>query len=451
MTKILHENALEKKISFSIDKDALRERVKAYLQQKAARIKMDGFRPGKAPLAKIYEQYGREAIDAAVQECATHHIPLMTEGKKLWRGLTYQIEGAIEADTLDTLPDIDVTLSAIFCPDVPEVKLDALSATSYVVVPSDQEVEVELAKMASNTMTSVALDQKRPARKGDTLVYTMVYDNGKGLKKEVQGQFILGQGMLPAEFEENLEGTEEGTVLREKLKVPAQFPDASLAGQKVFFSISFLEIRETVPYEVSEEFAHHLGEESLQALTDKVRKELAERGMAFSRLLRRRQLAQNLMGVLRFDVSDLLVNEVFDRLCSHEKSKIKKNGGNEELGQDILKKLRSKAVDLVRLESFVKNTSELQKIYMTEDELMGYARSLAQRENVALDKVVHFLRQNPKEVESISDTTIERKTLDWVADQAQQVEQSVTQEELKKIFEESDDGRQDNQIGGDQI
>jgi FKBP-type peptidyl-prolyl cis-trans isomerase (trigger factor) len=167
-------------------------------------------------------------------------------------------------------------------------------------------------------LVSKPLDAPRPAQTGDILVYTMEYSDKNGKTNQVKGEFRLGSGMLPAEFEEALEGIEPGHVLTEKLKVPAGFPDKTLAGKKIDFSIAFHEICQAVPAQVDEEFAKAQGFAGLEALGQDVSKRLEFFGQNVASRLRQRQLANGLLQQMSFDIAPSILEDTVAAMVAEQ-------------------------------------------------------------------------------------------------------------------------------------
>jgi len=264
----------------------------------------------------------------------------------------------------------------------------------------------------------------------------MNYDDGKGHSKVINGQFQLGTNTLPKEFEDALEGVDEGFVLKEKIKVPADFAHTALAGKKVSFSITFHEIRDTVPFEVGDAFAQHQGSEDLAAYRLKVREDMIETDTSLAHILQRRVVSKALMKVLDFDVPQSLVDQVSASLLRNHKNK-EQNGKLDE--ESLKTKLSAQAVGLVRLECWIQQLVLAQKLEMTQEELMEYARVLATKERASLEDIIQYLRHNPDELRSIEQTVLERKALNWACTQAKSNPQTIDHAQIRALFEKGDD------------
>jgi trigger factor len=454
--RVLKNERLEKEVLLSISKNDLLRDVQAELLSQSHQVKKHGFRSGKIPATILFQERGGPAIDAVVHKAVLNAFSDIVGDRNLGAPLGYTIETSLQGASLDNLSDIDVRVHAVFAPEIGEVTWKDIVLDHYVPHPTDEEIDANVSERAQRVMTSVPLMEKRPAALGDTLAYTMTYTHKDGSVKEVDGAFQLGSNTLPEEFEKTLEGITEGHVLSESLRVPKDFPDKSLAGKKVNFSIAFHEIRETVPHQPNEEFAKSQGFENLEAVRDVARKSLVESGEVLSDLLLRNNLKEKLGQVESFDVPDSWVQTSLESLKkSYLKAMVSKDAANSDLksmesdsesdshvssvpsavlDSAAEKNLLEKAERIVRSNCIVQKIIREQQFSVKDSELLGYARAMAQSEGKSIDDVVGFLRRNKSMVDRISEDIQERKALLWISNQCTKEDKEISFHALKDLF-----------------
>ena len=59
-------NALERRIDFTVSKDAVDQEVQSRLKRIARTMKLPGFRPGKVPLKIVEQNHGAQARSEAI-------------------------------------------------------------------------------------------------------------------------------------------------------------------------------------------------------------------------------------------------------------------------------------------------------------------------------------------------------------------------------------------------
>ena len=433
--RVLKNERLEKEVLLTISKSDLERDVLAELLSQSHHVKKPGFRSGKIPPTLLFQERGQQAIDAVVHRAVLHAADDIIDHKPLGAPLSYHIDETFSAHSLQDLRDLDVRVQAVFAPEISDVVWTDIHLDRYIPVPTDQEIDSSIAERAEKAMTSVPLKEKRAASIGDTLVYTMTYTQKNGAVKEVKGAFQLGSKTLPEEFESSLVGITEGHSVGEGLKVPKDFPDKSLAGKKVDFNIIFHEIRETVPHQVNEEFAHSQGFKTLDDFREKVRKSLIESGEMLSNILLRDHL-QKKFGLLQsFDVPDSWVQSAVQALRREYEEKKKSDDSDETITiEGGEKSIQEEAVARERANCVVQKIIRDQNISVTDAELFGYAKAMAQSEGQPLDDVVSFLRRNKNVVDRISNEIQERKALGWISNQCTIEDKEVSFDAIKELF-----------------
>lgn len=448
--RVLKNERLEKEVLLTLSKSDLERDVLTELLSQSHQVKKHGFRSGKVPPSLLFQERGHQAIDAVVHKAVLNAADEIIGDKPLGAPLGYQIENPFTGSSLNDLVDLDVKVHAVFAPEIGDIVWKDVHLDRCVPVPTEQEVDASMAERAGRVMTSVALDEKRPAAIGDTLVYTMTYTHKDGTVKEMEGSFRLGSNTLPEEFEKTLEGITEGHVVSEGIKVPGDFPDKSLAGKKVNFKINFREIRQTVPHQANEEFAKSEGFDTLAALREVVRKSLVDSGDVLSGMILRDSLKKKLGTVQTFDVPESWMQSALSILRRDAERKALGSGQSDDSTDESVvasskltsvqeSALAEKAVARVRANCVIQKVVRDQRFSVSDAELFAYAKAMAQSEGRPIDEVVGFLRRNKNVVERISNEIQERKALDWMSVQCTIEDKEVSFGGLKDLFGASED------------
>jgi len=455
--RVLKDHHLEKEVLLTIPKNDLLQFLHAELLSRAHQVKKPGFRAGKVPLDVVFQERGSEAIDVVVRQFVSQAFSEIVGERSLGAPLSYRVDQNLQGTSLDRLPDIlEIHVYAIFQPEIPEIHWKDIQLSHFVPHPNEQEVDQRVAEIASQTMTSVALSEKRTALKGDTLVYTMRYVHRDGTVKETEGSFQLGSNALPAEFESVLEGISEGHVFNQSLRVPKDFPDKSLAGKKVQFTITFHEIRSTVPHQPDEVFAKSQGFENLQALRENIRKSLVDSGEVLSDILLLNAVKKKLGDLVHFEVPESWEAsaltalqksylQTFPKQTNHDPHSVEISESGEsatakqtpEITDQVLVDLKSRAHALVAANCIVQKVINEQGFSVQDSEILAYARAMARSEGKSLDDVVGFLRRNNGLVDRIANEIKERKALKWISAECSKEDTELSLEALNNLTKES--------------
>ncbi len=249
-------SALERRLDLSVAIVDLDKDVDARLKRMGKNVKMPGFRPGKVPANIVRQQYGEQARHEALNEAIDRAFGKAVVDAKL-RVAGYP---RIEAKATDSMTHVE--FSAIF-EVYPEIKLGDLAGAAIerpVLEVSDAEVDKTIEILKKQRIRYEAAD--RAAAKEDRVVIDFL---GKKDGEPFQGgqatdyPFVLGQGMMLADFENAVEGLKAGESKTFEMTFPEDYFSKELAGQKVSFEITVKKVSGPVLPEVDAEFAKMLG------------------------------------------------------------------------------------------------------------------------------------------------------------------------------------------------
>ncbi len=249
-------SALERRLDLSVAIADLDKDVDARLKRMGKNVKLPGFRPGKVPANIVRQQYGEQARHEALNEAVDRAFGMAVVEAKL------RVAGYPRIEAKQTESTTHVEFSAVF-EVYPEVKLGDMSAATVerpVLDVTDAEVDKTLEILRKQRIRYEAVD--RAAAKEDRVVIDFL---GKKDGEPFQGgqasdyPFVLGQGMMLADFETAVEGLKAGESKTFEMTFPEDYFAKELAGQKVSFEITVKKVSGTVMPEVDAEFDKTLG------------------------------------------------------------------------------------------------------------------------------------------------------------------------------------------------
>ena len=251
----------------------------------AARTKVPGFRPGKAPRHLIDRYAGRASVVA--------------------EALDHLVADSIDAafDQVDLIPidqpDIQIDADAVnegstvrFTATVsvrPEVQLGDYTDYPFgLEVPPVTEADVDavLTEMRDSQATLRPIDG-RGAATGDVAAVKFTgtidgepFEGGSADRLPL----IIGEGRMIPGWEEQLVGMEIGQAKEFDLAFPDDYRVEELRGKRAHFSVELLDLRERVLPELDDEFARSSGEvDSLAELRSEIHDALEQRNDAEAR------------------------------------------------------------------------------------------------------------------------------------------------------------------------
>ena len=325
---------LVRQLRVRIPADRIATAVDSRLKQIATRAKIPGFRPGKAPLKVIEQQYGEAARLEVIQDLVRGSYPEAIDkaGVQPASAPSFEVVAEKAGEPLEYLARFEV---------YPEIKLkDATLKVERPVVEvtaGDIDKVVESMRGAARTLTAV----ERAAREADVCkidfegsVDGTPFPGGKGDNVTLE----IGQGRFLPDLENGMKGHKAGETFTVDVQFPADYRNEQLKGKKAQFKVVLKEVQEPKLAELDDAFfkAQGLAEgQGLDALRDKVKAALeAEREKAVATRLKA-QVLEQLLAANPIEVPQAMVAQETARLREETASRF----GTVKMKPDQLQKL----------------------------------------------------------------------------------------------------------------
>jgi trigger factor len=442
VTETLSEG-LKREYKVVVPASELDAKVNARLDELKSRIRINGFRPGKVPVAHLKRMYGRatmaEVIEATVRDAnskivSEHGYKLAADPKVTLPEDKEAVEQLIEGKS-----DLNYTMALEIVPPIELGNFKDIKVEKPVAEVTDAEVEEALGRIADQNKPFTAKGEGEKAASGDRVVISyegsidgQPFEGGKGDDVPV----LLGSNSFIPGLEEQLVGIAAGETRTIKVKFPEHYQAAHLAGKDAEFVVTAKSIETPGSVTVNEEFAKTLGLESLDKLRQAVRDTIARDHTAMTRQKVKRALLDELDKMHKFEPPPSLVEEEFDRVWKsvlQELENERKTFADEDTTEEKAKaEYRAIAERRVRLGLVLAEIGEKNNITVTDEELNRAVMERVRQFPGQEQQVYEYFRKNPQAVASLRAPIFEEKVVDFLLELANVTEKTVSREELFK-------------------
>ena len=434
---------LKREYDISLPASDLAAKLNGQLADLRAKVRINGFRPGKVPVEHLRKVYGKSVMADVVQEAIAsankkivddNHLRLAREPKVELPSDQATIDAALEARgdlnfkvALEVLPVFEIG-------DFSQISLERLTAD---VEPTDVDTAldrlVEERRAYSEKPAGATSEvHDRITIDFDGTIEGVPFEGGEGRDIQV----ALGSNTFLPGFEEQLLGVAAG----DKRTVRATFPEAygvpALAGKTADFDVTVKTVAARDPFTIDDEFAKGMGSESLDKLKETVRDRLGAEYGRFSREKIKRQLLDKLDKLYSFELPEGLVDQEFNSIWEQVAREQQASGRTfadenttEEAARADYRKIAERRVRLGLLLAEVGTKAEVK---VADEEvtqaLVARARSFPGQEKQVWD----FYRNNSQALAELRAPIYEEKVVDHILGLAKVEELKVTREELLK-------------------
>jgi trigger factor len=407
------------------------------------KVRLNGFRPGKVPVAHLKKVYGRsvmaEAIDQTIRDANSklfteRGFRLATEPKITMPTETKEVEELLAGKS-----DLTYTVAIEVVPQIALADFKSFSVEKPVADVTDAEVEDAVKRIADQNRPFTVKAEGAKAESGDRVTVSFkgmvdgtAFEGGTAENIPV----TIGSNTFIPGFEDQLIGIGAGETRTLKVTFPENYGNKELAGKAAEFETSASQIEAPQQVEINDEFAKTLGLESLDKLKQAARERIAAEFAGATRQRVKRILLDRLDEAHRFEAPPTLVDEEFKLMWDSIQSEMEQGGktfADEGTTEEAAKEEYRKIADRrVRLGLVLSEIGEKNKITVTDDEVgravIERARQMPGREKEVWD----FYRNNAKALAQLRAPIYEDKVVDFILELATVTEKKVSREELYK-------------------
>ena len=436
-------DGLKREFKVVVPASDLATKADAKLGQLKDQVRINGFRPGKVPVAHLKRLYGRsvmaEMIETAVREA---NAQIVTErGFRLVREPQVTLpteQGAVE-QVIEGKTDLAYTMAIEILPAIELADFKGIQLERMNAEVTETELDEALAKITEQSRPFAAKGEGAKAENGDrvTIDFTGKMD-GTPFQGGTGGDVALhlGSGTFIPGFEDQLVGVAAGEQRTVNVTFPQTYPTAHLAGKNAEFDVTVKSIEAPQPVTLDDEFAKSLGLESLAKLREMAKGRLAQEHGAMSRQKVKRKLLDELDAKHKFTPPPSLVEDEFtnvwktivDDLAARKRTFEEEDTTEEKAKEEY----RGIAERRVRLGLVIAEIGERNNIKVSDEELsravMDRARQVPGREQEVWD----FYRNNPDALASLRAPIFEDKVIDFILELAKITDKTVSREDLYK-------------------
>ncbi|MEW5787520.1 MAG: trigger factor [Pseudomonadota bacterium] len=414
---------LNRRMSLNLNQEEVEAEVRKRLAQVARNVRMDGFRPGKAPMKLVAARYSSEIRGEVLGEALQKQFGEAVQANQLavagYPQFSGGQDGAFTA-TFEVFPDIKLG-------DLSQVKVNR-----PVVDVTDADVDRTLEVLRKQRVQYHAVE--RESRTGDRIHVDYLgkiegnpFPGGEAKDFPV----ILGEGRTLKDFEGSLTGVKAGENKTFDVAFPEDYFAKELAGKTATFEATVKSVHEPVLPEVDDAMAQSLGihEGGVAKLREEIRSNLAREA---KRRIMAKVKEQTLNGMLEatpFDVPGSLVSMERQALLEKAVNDLKARGLKEQdikLGEEIFDHQAKRRVALGLL---MDTLAREQGIVAKEEQIRAMVEEFSQSYEDP-SEVIGWYYQDPARLKEARALVMEENIVNWVLERAQVTDETTTLEQL---------------------
>ena len=411
------DSATEVTLNISMDSEDEEPFLNRSYRRLAGRVRIPGFRPGKAPRSVVESHLGRATL---LQEALEFMIP-----ESLDQVLREHEIRAFAEPRLEVLDLEPVSFKAVV-PLEPEVDLGEFRSIRVSAPPveiSDDDVSQVLENLRYES--SPWEPAERPVAFGDLVTLNVLGSiGGDEIINEEATDFIpqLDNNLPVPGFSVYLEGMTEGQEKDFTLPVPEEDYQEDLAGKECHFRIEVLSVKEKRLPELDDEFAKGVrdGYETMEALTEHVRQQLSENAEATAQRELERNVLEEIKKVATIQASEIIYEREVESIREDQERRLSNNRINLETylrftGQTIEDwegQFRPQAEDRLATFLIMRKLAEEEELEIADDEIDAEIDQLMENSAEETADSLRRMLNSDDSRESLRSSLLNRKVME---------------------------------------
>lgn len=410
-------SSFQKQVTIVVPHDDVRKQLDRAYQQLSRKVRLPGFRPGKAPRRVLEARYAAQVESDVAQELIQtgwtdalqrHDLEPVSQPSLEESGAVGDSEGFRFVVTVDVRPEIELSSWTGLEVPIPEVSVEDAEVDQLVASRLESSARLEEVTGRATATGDMALVELTVTDGEDQVAHepgTMIRTEGDPYYPGVEG-LIIG-------LQTDGEATGEVT-FGEDARVEA------VAGRTLQAAVKVMSIQtHTVP-ELTDEVAEELGyEDGVKGMRSTLEDQLRSARDETARNQARANLLEALIEANEFDVPDGMVQQALSMLMGELRSQQARSSGRDPstigFSDAQMIDLRIRAAFAAKAGLILDWVADKESIEVTEDDLETRYQELADERGQAIEALRGWF-QKQDAVGELRERLLEEKTLDWLLD-----------------------------------
>ena len=398
-------STVKKAVTIEVPEEVVVREFESAYSDLRRRVKIPGFRPGKAPLSLLETRYADTVRDDVIRRLVPDYYRRAIEEAKL---------SPIDTPAIENI-QIKKNAPLIFKATVeikPVVKLEnymGLKITSprHRLDETDVDKALETLREKHSVLEAYPADHAIVEKDHVLLDFRGSIDGKPFAGGAGEGVMVrIGSKTLITGFEEQLIGHKAGKAFEIRTTFPADYHKAELAGKEAAFQITVREVKKQVLPDLDDEFVKDLGEgASLKEFREKVRQGLQAGLEKEEERERKKALVKRLIELHSFEVPPSLIERETQDMLLQMQAKLPPGVTMEQVRIDpkrVETELKPVAVEKVKRTLILQAIADHEKIEMPKKELDELLAKMAQEAKISPEDLKRLIISRQGSLEGIT-------------------------------------------------
>lgn len=393
---------VERLLEVSVPADEVRTAEDQAARKYASRVRLPGFRPGKAPPAIVRKKFGEAIRQEALQSLVQEAYKEVVEREK------FKLAGEphVHAVQFDEGKPLTFELHLEVRPEIKLARTNGFRVTRSMPQVSEEQVTEQIEHLRDERASWVPVTE-RPAPGDMVTVELATSDESGEMPEGKEYRLVLGSGGAIPGIEELVMEATPGQSVERPVRWPDDFPDEEQRGKTKTVRVALKDVKRKSLPALDDALAREVGDfDSLDALLKAVREDLERHAERTADADVRQKLIDEILGANPFDVPPTWVNQLVKAYA--EAYQVPEDDSGR-----FADEFKSMAERQVRRDLVIDTLADQEKLKATESDIDDRIADVAKKRNQDPGQVYASL-QKANRLTEIERSITEERVFAWL-------------------------------------
>lgn len=400
-------SSTKKRLKIEIPSDVIESEIRKVLLEKQKKVKIPGFRPGKAPMPLIEKRFGKEAELEVLDKLTLDYYLNAVREANLKPVANPSVEDTTEFQRGNSL---SMTVTVEVMPKLDDLKYENIMVKDVPFDVTEEEIDALLQRLIEERANYETVDDVISSGDIVSIDYKI---KEEGLEKEDE-IIKIGTGPYPKEFFDAFIGKRKNDEFSAEVSFPENM-NTVFDGKRLNFEIKVKDVKKKILPSLDDEFAKDLGFDDIASLRNHIRESLFSYKKSDADKVKQREIIEHLLKSHDFEVPETLLNSEISVMIKEIRSKDK---GEARTDEELKKELEEKAKRNIKISYLLDIIGEKEGITVSEEEIKEQIINIAQSYRVSPKDVLDFFIAKDGSLEGIRKSVFDKKVLNLLLEKA---------------------------------
>lgn len=412
-----------------VSKDYAQE-LDSWFIKKSQMVRLDGFRPGKAPLSVVQSRFADEANRSVLNTIVDKVLKAIDKEHKI------KVAGQpkVTIEKADAKDGFECSVSVECMPTIELKDFSSIACEELVLEISKKEVDDAVDALFKRYKGHEKEQKKEKADWNDKVAVSIREkgNNNLGQDQDVVLSEDIDQIWMP--LHKGLHGKAAGEKAEVTITYPIDFHEKNIASKSFVYEVEVKSIFAAKAFKLDDAFAKEFDCEDLASLHNKMQETLKNDQKRLINMYHKRQILDVLNEQYDVALPESSVNAEFQQIwkkLEDEVTSARERGEKEDVNlEEVEKEYRAIAERRVKLGFLIAEIAKEHKISLTNEEIQREIVAEAMKYPNQFKEVVDFYIKNPRVLERLIAPAIEDKVVEFVFDKSKKKQTKITISDL---------------------